>query len=73
MPYTIRKAPRKNLYWVVNLESGRKYSKSPIPKERAEAQRRAILASENGYSLRRSTTPSRSRSRSRRRSPQRRT
>lgn len=47
MPYGIRKSPNKELYWVFNKETGRKYSKSPIPKERAEAQRRAIYASEN--------------------------
>jgi len=61
MPYHLRKAPRKNLYWVVNADSGKKYSKNPLPKERAEAQRRAIYASENGYVLR-----NRSRSRSKR-------
>jgi hypothetical protein len=54
MPYHLRKSPKKNLYWVVNAESGRKYSKLPIPKERAEAQRRAIYASENGYILNKS-------------------
>jgi hypothetical protein len=45
MPYRIRKAPLKNLYWVV-AQDGRHMSKEPIPKERAEAQRRALYASE---------------------------
>jgi hypothetical protein len=56
MPYTLKKSPKKNLYWVVNAETGRKYSRKPIPKERAERQRRAIYASENGYELSRSRT-----------------
>ena len=51
MPYALRKSPRRNLYWVVNKDSGRKYSKQPLPRSRAEAQRRAIYASENGYKL----------------------
>jgi hypothetical protein len=50
------------LYWVVNADSGRKYSKLPIPKERAEAQRRAIYASENGYILRNRSKKSKSKS-----------
>ena len=62
MPFGIRKSPNKNLYLVYNKETGKKFSKKPIPRERAEAQRRAIYASENGYKL------NRSRSRSLRRS-----
>jgi len=62
MPYGIRKSPNKNLYWVYNKETGKKFSKKPIPRERAEAQRRAIYASENGYKLNRSRRYSRSRS-----------
>jgi hypothetical protein len=46
MPYRLRKAPRRNLYWVIG-EDGRKHSKEPIPKERAEAQRRALYAAMN--------------------------
>jgi len=61
MPYKLRKAPKKDLYWVVNNESGKKHSRLPIPKSRAEAQRRAILASENGYVLNRSRSRHRSR------------
>jgi hypothetical protein len=46
MPYKLRKAPKKDLYWVVNKESGEKYSKDPLPKERAKAQMRALYANE---------------------------
>jgi hypothetical protein len=41
MPYRLRKAPNRDLYWVV-AEDGRKQSKEPIPKERAEAQMKAL-------------------------------
>jgi ankyrin repeat protein len=58
MPYGIRKSPNKNLYWVYNKETGNKFSKKPIPRERAEAQRRAIYANENGYKLNRSKSRS---------------
>lgn len=50
MPYTIEKVGSG--YKVENEYTGRTYSKSPLPLARAEAQRRAIYASENGYSLR---------------------
>lgn len=60
MPYLIRKARGKQLYWVMNAESGRKYSKSPIPLARAESQRRALYAVENGYVLRKSSRSRRS-------------
>jgi hypothetical protein len=46
MPYKLRKAPKRDLYWVV-AEDGTKKSKEPIPLERAEAQMRALYASEN--------------------------
>jgi hypothetical protein len=59
MPYSLRKAPGRNLYWVVNKETGQKYSKNPIPLERASRQRRAIYASENGYILRNRSKKSR--------------
>jgi hypothetical protein len=45
MPYRIRKAPGRDLYWVVGPD-GKHMSKDPIPRERAEAQRRALYASE---------------------------
>jgi hypothetical protein len=44
MPYKLRKAPQRNLYWVVNKETGEKYSKDPLPEERAKAQMRALYA-----------------------------
>ena len=47
MPYKLRKAPKKDLYWVVNKETGKKYSKEPLPKGRAQAQMRALYANEN--------------------------
>jgi len=47
IPYSLRKSPKKNLYWVVNKKTGKKYSKKPLKKEVAERQRRAIYASEN--------------------------
>ena len=43
MPYKLRKAPNRDLYWVVG-EDGKKHSKEPIPKERAEAQMRALYS-----------------------------
>jgi hypothetical protein len=47
MPYKLRKAPKKDLYWVVNKETGKKYSNEPLPLERAKAQMKALYASEN--------------------------
>ena len=47
MPYVLRKAPNRDLYWVVNRDTKTKHSKEPLPKERAEAQRRALYAAEN--------------------------
>jgi len=46
MPYTLRKAPKKDAYWVVNKETGRHLSKDPLPKERAKAQMRAVYRAE---------------------------
>ena len=46
MPYKLRKAPNRDLYWVVGLD-GTKHSTDPIPKERAEAQMRALYAAMN--------------------------
>jgi hypothetical protein len=47
MPYKLRKAPNRDLYWVV-AQDGSKKSKDPIPKARAEAQIKALYASEYG-------------------------
>lgn len=47
MPYKLRKAPNRDLYWVV-AQDGTKKSKEPIPLERAKAQIRALYASMSG-------------------------
>jgi hypothetical protein len=46
MPYKLRKAPKRELYWVVSKETGDKHSNEPLPKDRAKAQMRALYASE---------------------------
>jgi hypothetical protein len=46
MPYKLRKAPNRELYWVVSKETGDKHSKEPLPKPRAEAQMRALYRAE---------------------------
>jgi hypothetical protein len=51
MPYKLRKAPKKDLYWVVSTETGKKHSTDPIPKTRAEAQMRLLYAVESGATL----------------------
>jgi len=43
MPYKLRKAPKRDLYWVVGLD-GKHHSKDPLPKERAEAQMKALYS-----------------------------
>ena len=60
MPYKLRKAPLRDLYWVVG-ENGKKHSIDPLPRARAEAQRRALYAAENGYVLKNRKSRSRSR------------
>ena len=42
MPYKLRKAPNRNLYWVVTIETGKKHSKDPIPLDKAKAQMRVL-------------------------------
>jgi hypothetical protein len=42
MPYKLRKAPNKPLYWVITIETGKKHSKDPIPMEKAKAQLRIL-------------------------------
>lgn len=44
--FVLRKSPGKEKYFVVSRRSGRKFSKKPLPKRRAEAQRRALYASQ---------------------------
>ena len=38
----LKKKRNQDLYWVVNKDSGKRFSKEPIPKERAKAQMRAL-------------------------------
>jgi len=47
MPYKLRKAPGKDLYWVVNKETKKKLSKIPMAKEQAMAQMRAVYMNES--------------------------
>ena len=42
MPYKLRKARGKDLYWVITKDTGKKHSKDPMPLERAKAQMRAL-------------------------------
>jgi hypothetical protein len=43
----LRKAPKRDLYWVINKQTKQKHSKEPLPKERAQAQMRALYAQED--------------------------
>lgn len=54
MPYVLRKAPRREAYWVVNQDTGKKHSIDPLPRKKAEAQMRLLYAVEGGYPLRKS-------------------
>jgi hypothetical protein len=42
MPYKLQKAPGKDLYYVVTIDTGKKHSNEPISKEKAEAQMRLL-------------------------------
>jgi hypothetical protein len=46
MPYKLRKKPRKNLFWVVNTETGKKHSYEALDKPTAIKQMRALYANE---------------------------
>lgn len=46
-PFKLRKVPKQNLFWVVDA-TGKHYSKEGLPKEKAEAQMRALYASDVG-------------------------
>jgi len=48
MPYKLRKAPKRELYWVVTSETGKKHSKEPIPLEKAKAQLRILKSALRG-------------------------
>jgi hypothetical protein len=47
MPYYIRKAPNRDLYWVVTKATGKHHSLDPIPFKRAERQMKALYRAEN--------------------------
>jgi hypothetical protein len=49
MPYKIVKS--RGGYYVENKDTGKRFSNSPIPKSHAQAQLKALYASENGYRL----------------------
>lgn len=49
MPYALRKAPNRNLYWVVNTDTGKKHSIEPIPEDRAKKQMRLLRAIKHGF------------------------
>jgi hypothetical protein len=51
MPYKLRKAPKRDLYWVVS-EDGRHHSKEPLPKSRAESQMKALYIAMSKEKLR---------------------
>jgi hypothetical protein len=42
MPYKLRKAPNRDLYWVVTIETGKKHSRLPISLDKAKAQMRIL-------------------------------
>lgn len=48
MPYKLRKAPKKDLYWVITTETGKKHSKEPIPLDKAKSQMRVLESALNG-------------------------
>jgi hypothetical protein len=52
MPYKLRKAPKRDLYWVITIETGKKHSKDPIPKEKAKAQMRILKSALKGGMMR---------------------
>jgi len=51
MPYKLRKAPKRDAFWVINTETGTKHSNDPLPRDRAEAQMRALYANEKGGAM----------------------
>lgn len=61
MPYSIRKYPGNDLYYVYNKETKKKFSKEPLDKETAMAQLRALYAQEGKEFKEKKKMPSRSR------------
>ena len=60
MPYKLRKAPKKELYWVVNTENGNKHSILPIAKDVAQRQMNLLRGVEHGWTPTRKSTKSKS-------------
>ena len=48
MPYKLKKKRNEQLYWVITIETGKKHSKEPIPKEKAKAQLRILKSALKG-------------------------
>jgi hypothetical protein len=48
MPYKLRKAPKKELYWVTEIGTSKKFSKLPIPLNKAKAQMRVLESALKG-------------------------
>jgi hypothetical protein len=51
MPYKLRKARGKDLYYVITKDTGKKHSNEPLPLERAKAQMKALYASMDGSGI----------------------
>jgi hypothetical protein len=49
MPYKLKKAPKRDLYWVVNKNSGKKHSIDPLPYEKAQRQLNLLRAIDHGF------------------------
>ena len=49
MPYKLRKAPKRELFWVVNTDTGKKHSIEPIPRDRAPRQMTLLRGIEHGF------------------------
>lgn len=49
MPYKLRKAPKRELFWVVNTDTGKKHSIEPIPRDRAQRQMNLLRGVEHGF------------------------
>jgi hypothetical protein len=47
MAYKLRKKPLYDLYWVVNKDTGKKYSKEALPLERAKKQLQVLHIATN--------------------------
>ena len=54
MAFKLRKAPKRDLYWVVGPD-GKKHSKDPIAKDKAEAQKRVLDAAMGAEAPKRKT------------------